>query len=187
MANAVAGTPGYTMPGGIEPGLEATEHLVFDSMAFASGTGVAEVEVDVETGNVTILNYVLAHDSGTIINPLMVDGQALGGAAHGIGNALFERMSYDDGAQPLTTTLAEYLLVTATEMPPIELIHHESPSPLNPIGVKGVGECGVVPAPAAIVSAIEDALSPFAVHIDRSPISPPEIVALIENARARVG
>ncbi len=184
VANAVAGTPGYTLPGGIEPGLEATEHLVLDSMAFANGTGVAEVEVDVETGAVTILGYVLAHDSGTIINPLMVDGQALGGAAHGIGNALFEWMGYDDGAQPLTTTLAEYLLVTAPEMPPIELIHHQSPSPLNPIGVKGVGECGVVPAPAAIISAIEDALSPFAIHIDRAPISPPEIVALIHKARA---
>jgi len=183
VANAVAGTPGYTLPGGIEPGLEATEHLVLDSMAFANGTGVAEVEVDVETGHVTILNYVLAHDSGTIINPLMVDGQALGGAAHGIGNALFEYMSYDDGGQPMTTNLAEYLLVTAPEMPPIQLIHHESPSPLNPIGVKGVGECGVVPAPAAIISAIEDALTPFAVHIDRSPISPPQIVALIQNAR----
>ena len=184
VANAVAGTPGYTLPGGIEPGLEATEHLVLDSMAFANGTGVAKVEVDVETGQVTILNYVLAHDSGTIINPLMVDGQALGGAAHGIGNALFEFMSYDDSGQPMTTNLAEYLLVTAPEMPPISLIHHQSPSPLNPIGVKGVGECGVVPAPAAIISAIEDALTPFAVHIDRSPISPPQIVALIEAARS---
>jgi carbon-monoxide dehydrogenase large subunit len=183
VANAVAGTPGYTLPGGIEPGLEETEHLVLDSMAFANGTGVAEVEVDIETGQVTILNYVLVHDSGTIINPLMVDGQALGGAAHGIGNALFEHMTYDDNGQPMTTNLAEYLLVTAPEMPPIQLIHHESPSPLNPIGVKGVGECGVVPAPAAIISAIEDALSPFAVHIDRSPISPPQIVALIQNAR----
>ncbi len=187
VANAVAGTPGYTLPGGIEPGLEATEHLVLDSMAFANGTGVAEVEVDIETGHVTILNYVLAHDSGTIINPIMVDGQALGGAAHGIGNALFERMGYDDGAQPLTTTLAEYLLVTAPEMPPIALIHHQSPSPLTPIGVKGVGECGVVPVPAAIVSAIEDALAPFAVRIDRTPISPPEIVALIERGRAGAG
>ena len=185
VANAVAGTPGYTMPGGIEPGLEATEHLVLDSMAFANGSGVAEVEVDVETGQVTILNYVLAHDSGTIINPLMVDGQACGGAAHGIGNALFERMEYDQDGQPMTTTLAEYLLVTAPEMPQIELLHLESPSPLNPLGVKGVGECGVVPAPAAIVSAIEDALSPFAVHVVRAPISPPEIVALIESARTQ--
>jgi len=92
-------------------------------------------------------------------------------------------MTYDDSGQPMTTNLAEYLLVTAPEMPPIQLIHHESPTPLNPIGVKGVGECGVVPAPAAIISAIEDALSPFAVHIDRSPISPPQIVALIQNAR----
>ncbi len=86
---------------------------------------------------------------------------------------------FDDGAQPLTTNLADYLLVTAPEMPRIDLIHHESPSPLNPLGVKGVGESGVVPAPAAIISAIEDALSPFGVHISRAPITPPQIVALI--------
>jgi carbon-monoxide dehydrogenase large subunit len=186
LAHAMAGTPGYTLPGGMGPGLEATEHVILDSKAFASGTVVAEVEVDVETGGVTILNYVLAHDCGRIINPMLVDGQAIGGTAHGIGNALFEWMGYDENGQPLTTNLADYLLVSATEMPRIDLIHHESPSPLNPLGVKGVGECGVVPAPGAIISAIEDALSPFGVHIDQAPISPPEIVALIEQGRARV-
>ena len=104
----------------------------------------------------------------------------IGATAHGIGNALYEWMMFDEGAQPLTTNLADYLLVTAPEMPPIILIHHESPSPLNPLGVKGVGECGVVPAPAAIISAIEDALTPFGVHICRAPITPPQIFALIE-------
>ena len=94
-------------------------------------------------------------------------------------------MVYDENGQPLTTNLADYLLVTATEMPRIDLIHHCSPSPLNPLGVKGVGECGVVPAPGAIISAVEDALAPFGVHIDRAPISPPEIVALIEQGRKR--
>jgi len=185
LAHAMAGTPGYTLPGGMGPGLEATEHVILDSKAFASGTAVVEVEVDIETGGVTILNYVLAHDCGRIINPMLVDGQAIGGTAHGIGNALFEWMGYDENGQPLTTNLADYLLVSATEMPRVDLIHHESPSPLNPLGVKGVGECGVVPAPGAIISAIEDALTPFGVHIARAPISPPEIVALIEQGRAR--
>ncbi|MEE9195425.1 MAG: molybdopterin cofactor-binding domain-containing protein, partial [Alphaproteobacteria bacterium] len=183
--HAMAGTPGYSLPGGMGPGLEATEHVILDSKAFASGTAVAEVEVDIETGGVVILNYVLAHDCGRIINPMLVDGQAIGGTAHGIGNALYEWMGYDENGQPLTTNLADYLLVTATEMPRIDLIHHCSPSPLNPLGVKGVGECGVVPAPGAIISAVEDALAPFGVHIDRAPISPPEIVALIEQGRKR--
>jgi carbon-monoxide dehydrogenase large subunit len=160
IANALAGTPGYTLPGGIGAGLEATEHVILDQTPFASGTAVAEVEVDIETGGVTILNYVLAHDCGRIINPMIVDGQAIGGTVHGIGNALFEWMGYDETGQPLTTNFADYLLVTAPEAPRIDLIHQETPSPLNPLGVKGVGECGVVPAPAAIISAIEDALTP---------------------------
>ena len=185
LAHAMAGTPGYSLPGGMGPGLEATEHVILDAKAFASGTAVAEVEVDIETGGVVILNYVLAHDCGRIINPMLVDGQAIGGTAHGIGNALYEWMGYDENGQPLTTNLADYLLVTATEMPRIDLLHHCSPSPLNPLGVKGVGECGVVPAPGAIISAVEDALTPFGVHIDRAPISPPEIVALIEQGRER--
>ena len=181
VANTVAGTPGYALPGEVEPGMEATEYFVVDDMAYASGTAVAEVEVDVETGGVKILRYVLAHDCGTILHPVIVDGQIHGGTAHGIGNALYEWMGFDENGQPITTNLGEYLLVTATEMPPVEIIHHESPSPLNPLGVKGVGECGVVPAPAAIMSAIEDALTPFGVRVTRTPLFPAEIVALINK------
>jgi carbon-monoxide dehydrogenase large subunit len=179
IAHTVAGTPGYALPGEVEPGMEATEYFVVDDMAYANGTAVAEVEVDVETGAVRILRYVIAHDCGRIIHPLLVDGQILGGAAHGIGNALYEWMGYDENAQPVTTNLGEYLLVTATEMPKVEIIHQESPSPLNPLGVKGVGECGVVPGPAAILSAVEDALSPFGVRVTKSPLFPADIVALI--------
>ena len=185
VARAVAGTAGYALPPGVTPGLEATEHVVIDDMAHANGTAVVEVEVDIETGAVTILKFVALHDCGRLINPQLVDGQILGGTAHGIGNALYERMSYDGDAQPVTTNLGEYLLVTATEMPHVEIIHHESPSPLNPLGVKGVGECGVIPVPAAIASAIEDALTPFGVRITQAPIFPPDIIALIEAGRAR--
>ena len=181
IAKAVAGTPGYTLPGGIDPGMEATETVVLDNMAYSSGTAVAEVEVDIETGAVRVVNYVIAHDSGAIINPMMVDGQVLGGAAHGIGDALFEWMGYDGNAQPITTNFADYLLVSATEMPPVEIIHTGLPTPQNPIGVKGVGECGGVPAPSAIISALEDALSPFGVHLTRAPITPGEIVSLIHQ------
>jgi carbon-monoxide dehydrogenase large subunit len=182
-ARAAGGTPGFGLPGGIAPGLEATGQVVIDDMAYANGSAVAEIEVDVETGAVTVLKLVLAHDAGRILNPMIVDGQIVGGVAHGIGNALFEWMGFDDNCQPTTTNLGEYLLITATEMPRIDVLHRESPSPLNPLGVKGVGECGVVPTAAAIVSAIEDALAPFGVRIAQTPIRPAEIVALIEAAR----
>ena len=183
VAHAVAGTPGYALPGGIEPGMEATEHVVLDNLAFACGTAVVEVEVDIETGGVEVLKYVISHDSGTIINPMIVDGQVQGGTAHGIGNTLFEWMGYDADANPVTTNFAEYLLVSATEMPNIEIIHHESPSPLNPLGVKGVGECGVVPAPSAIISAVEDALKPFHIHLTRAPLMPSDIIQAIAKGK----
>ncbi len=182
VAKAVAGVPGYTLPGGIEPGMEATETVVMDHMAYSSGTAIAEVEVDIETGATEILNYVIAHDAGNVINPMMADGQILGGAAHGIGDSLFEFMGYDDNAQPLTTNLADYLLVSATGMPPVDIVHAGMPTPQNPLGVKGIGECGGVPAPAAVISAIEDALTPFGVHLGRAPVAPGEILAAIQTA-----
>ena len=139
-------------------------------MAYANGSAVAEVEVDPETGFVAIERLVIAHDCGRMINPMIVDGQILGGAAHGIGNALLEWMGFDDAAQPVTANFAEYLLPTATGVPRIAILHHESPSPLNPLGVKGVGECGVMPVPAAIIAAIEDALTPFGIRIAQAPV-----------------
>ena len=110
---------------------------------------------------------------------MIVEGQILGGVVHGLGNALLERMVFDAAGQPLTTTLADYLLPTATSVPRIEMFHRQSPSPVNPIGVKGAGEGGTIPAPAAIVSAIEDALAPFGVSIAECPITPARIVELI--------
>ncbi len=187
IALMLTGTPGFVLPGGVEPGLEATEHVVMDDMAYANGAAVAEVEVDVETGRVLIRKFLIVHDCGRVINPMIVDGQIVGAVAHGIGNSLYEWMGFNDDGQPTTTNLGEYLLVTATEVPTVEVVHHESPSPLNPLGVKGVGECGVVPTAAAIVSAIEDALTPFGVHLAQAPIMPAEIVALIEEGKRRKG
>jgi len=180
-ARSVAGTAGYSLPAGMAPGLEATEHVVIDAMAYTNGTAVVELEVDIETGRVHIAKLVFVHDCGRILHPVIVEGQLLGGVAHGIGNALFEWMRYDECAQPITSTLADYLLVTATEMPPVELGHLESPTPLNPLGVKGVGECGVVPIAAAVASAIEDALSPFGVRVTRTPITPADIIGLLQK------
>jgi carbon-monoxide dehydrogenase large subunit len=155
---------------------------VTEDLVFANGSQAVEVEVDIETGQVRIDRHVVVHDSGVIVNPMIVDGQIVGGVAHGIGNALYEWMRYDDSAQPLTTTLADYLLVSAPELPTIETAHMESPSPLNPLGVKGVGECGVVAAPAAVVDAIEDALAPFGVRIAETPVTPSYLRALVAEA-----
>ena len=116
--------------------------------------------------------YVALQDSGRLVNPMLVEGQVHGGVVHGIGTTLYEEMRYDDQARPLTTRLADYLMPTAAEVPTIEVILPQTPSPLNPLGVKGAGEGGVIPVAAAIVSAIEDALSPFGVRIDRAPVSP---------------
>ena len=136
------------------------------------------------TGAVRFVNYAVAHDSGTIINPLVVDGQVQGGVAHGIGNALLEWMKYDENGQPLTTTFADYLLPMATDVPDCKITHVESPTPLNPLGVKGAGEGGTIPAAAAIIAAVEDALSEFGVHFAETPLVPERIVAALNGAGA---
>jgi carbon-monoxide dehydrogenase large subunit len=146
-------------------------------MTYANGSAVAEVEVDIETGAITVAHLVFAHDCGRALHPRIVEGQLMGGIAHGLGNALFEFMAYDESAQPLTTTLSEYLLMTATEMPPVTILHMESPTPLNALGIKGVGEAGVIPIGAAVASAIDDALNEFGVVIDRLPVSPIDVLA----------
>lgn len=182
IAEMLAGLPGYTLPPGVTPTLEVTEFFTQDAMAYTNGTAACEVEVQIETGDVKVTRFVLAHDCGQPINPMIVDGQLSGGVAHGIGNALFERMLFDDQGQPVTTNFGEYLLVGAVEMPRLELLHRVTPTALNPLGVKGVGEAGVLPTPAAIVSAIEDALAPFQLRIRQAPLSPQDIVALIAAA-----
>jgi carbon-monoxide dehydrogenase large subunit len=186
VAEAVSGVPGYALPGKFEPGLESMQSFLPDALTYGGGCHTVEVEVDIETCAVCILRYVVVNDSGRLINPVIVQGQLTGGVAHAIGNTLFEWMGYDDGAQPLTTTFADYLLPSATELPNIEINSMEFPSPLNPLGVKGVGESGCVPAAAAIVSAIESALSPFGVRIAEYPVTPPRLYALLEQARSAV-
>jgi carbon-monoxide dehydrogenase large subunit len=176
------GMPGFSMAGGMEPGLEATAYFKPDQSTYSNSTHVSEVEVDVETGMVRLLRHVVLHDCGRVINPLVVEGQIVGGVAHGIGNALFERLIYDANAQPLTTNLGEYLLPLATDMPSVEAHHMETPSPLNPLGVKGAGEGGTIGSIAAIISAVENALEPFGVHLAEAPIEPQRIVELLGDA-----
>ena len=180
-----AGMPGVSMAGGMAPGLEHTAYFTPDQSTYSNGTHVVEVEVDVETGGVEILRYVVMHDCGNVINPMVVEGQVQGGVAHGVGNALFEKMLYDDNAQPLNMNFGEYLLPGSTDVPGVQLHHMETPSPLNPIGVKGAGEGGTIPAIAAIIAAIENALKPFGVKISESPVSPSHLVGLIRSGEAK--
>jgi aerobic carbon-monoxide dehydrogenase large subunit len=182
LARLSQGLPGATLDTGGEPGLEHTAYFAPERATYSNGTHVVEVEIDVGTGGVRILNYVVAHDSGTLLNSMIVDGQIHGGVTHGIGNALYEWMIFDENGQPVTTNFADYMLPMLTDVPTIKILHHETRSPLNPLGVKGAGEGGTIPAAAAIISAIEDALTPFGVHIDCTPVTPERIMGLIKIA-----
>ncbi|MFJ1768570.1 xanthine dehydrogenase family protein molybdopterin-binding subunit [Amycolatopsis sp. NPDC088138] len=179
------GKHGITLPRGITAGLETSSYFSPERAAYASGAHAALVEVDPETGEISILKYVIGHDCGTVINPLLVDGQVLGGFAHGLGNAMYEEAVYDDEATPQATSYLDYALVSSAEVPPVDLFHIESPSPLNPLGAKGAGEGGTVPPPAAIANAVEDALRPLGARITRAPITPARVVdALLAAASA---
>jgi carbon-monoxide dehydrogenase large subunit len=172
------------VPVGFAPGLEATSYNVTRGPATASGSHIVEVEVDIETGEITLLKYSVAHDCGRMLNPQLVEGQVLGGVVHGIGNALFERMHYDESGQPLSVNYGEYYLPLAAEMPPIEIAHQETLSPINPLGVKGAGEGGTLPAANAVISAIENALKPFGIVVNDYPVDPERICELLDEAEA---
>jgi carbon-monoxide dehydrogenase large subunit len=183
IARLLRGAPGYAFPEGLTPGLEASEPWQTGPLAYANTTHVAEVEVDIETGGVQIHRYVALQDSGLLINPMLVTGQLVGGIAHGIGNAMYESMRYDAEGQPQSTTLADYLIASSGEVPRVETMFTQSPSPNNPLGAKGAGEVGTIPAAAAIIAAIEDALEPFGVALSAAPVTPMELRAAIEACR----
>jgi carbon-monoxide dehydrogenase large subunit len=183
VAEAVSGVPGYSLPGNFEPGLESMQNFIPPTLTYGLGCHAVELEVDIDTCGVRIDKYVVINDAGRVINPMIVEGQLTGGVAHAIGNSLLELMAYGDDAQPLTTNFADYLLPGSMDVPGIDVRMVEYPSPLNPLGVKGVGESGCVPAAGAIVSAIEDALSPFGVHIGEYPVTPARLFKLLNGKR----
>ncbi len=185
IARALGGVAGFSLPKGIAPGLSALVDFEPPAITYTNGAHVAEVEVDPMTGVVTINRYIVVHDCGRIVNPELVDGQVIGGVVHGIGATLFEHMRFAPDGQPLTVNFADYLLPTADVVPRIEIHHMESPTPLNPLGAKGAAESGTIGAPAAIVSAIENALSPFGVEITRTPVTPAALAGMIHAARAK--
>jgi carbon-monoxide dehydrogenase large subunit len=167
--------------GDIEPGL--SESATYDPPGtFSNACHIAIVEIDIETGQVSIERFIVAEDAGRLINPMIADGQVHGGIAHGIANALFEEVIYDEDGNILTATLADYLPPTAREIPPIELHHMETWTEASVTKAKGLGEGGGIGAPAAILNAINDALAPFAISIDEIPATPQRIRAALRGA-----
>jgi carbon-monoxide dehydrogenase large subunit len=170
-----ASLPTFQGPGAVEPGFEATTYQGVPTVTYASAVHVAAVEVDPETGRVRVLRYAVAHDCGRVVNPMLVEGQIHGGVAQGVGGGLGEEIAYDAAGQLLTGSLMDYALPKADELPFIETIHLEHPSPRNPLEVKGVGEGGAISPPAALANAIEDALAPFGVRVTEGPATPARI------------
>ncbi len=171
--------------GGGSPTLEATARFNSQTMIhWANATHACTCEVDVETGHVKLTRYIVSEDVGPMINPNVVEGQVAGGTVQGIGGALLEHLAYDDAGNPVASTFVDYLLPTATEVPPIEFGHVEIPGP-GVGGYKGAGEGGAIGSPPAVINAINDALAPLGVTITQLPASPAKIVELIENAKAQ--
>jgi len=183
IAKTLNGLPGFRLPDSIAPGLSANVDFQPPAITYTNGTHVCEVEVDPLTGGVKILRYVVVHDCGTMINPMIVEGQVRGGVVHGVGMTLFEWMIFDEDGQPRTVSFADYLLPSADVAPRIEIHHMCSPTPLNPLGVKGAAESGTIGAPAAIVSAIENALRPLPLGITALPVTPARLVQWISEAQ----
>jgi carbon-monoxide dehydrogenase large subunit len=173
--------PADAAPGGLEVtgGYKARR----DTGTFSYAAHAAVVEVDTEMGDVRILDYAVCEDGGVLINPMIVDGQVIGGVAQGIGTALYEEMPFDANGQPLATTLADYLLPGASEVPMLRIDHMETPSPYTEFGQKGIGEGGAIGPPAAIANAVNDALRPLGIEIDQLPITPHRVLAAVLAAQ----
>jgi len=184
-APAFASKEGPPLPAGEAPGLEATEFYSPPHATWASGIHAAIVEVDLRTCQVAYRRYVCVHDCGNMINPLIVEGQVMGGVAQGVGGALYEKLEYDEDGQLRNASFMDFLMPYATEVPRVEIHHLETPSPLNPLGIKGVGEAGAIPVPALTASAISDALRPLGVQINEAPVFPDRLFRIVQEARAR--
>jgi carbon-monoxide dehydrogenase large subunit len=180
---ALSAWTAHDLPEGIEPGLEDTAVYDPPNFSWPAGCHIAVVEIDTETGAVDLTRYVAVDDVGTVINPMIVDGQVHGGIAQGVGQALFEGAVYDEEGNLLTGSMTNYLVPSAVELPNFELERTENPSPTNPMGVKGVGETGTIASPAAVMNAVVDALSPFGVRDIEMPASPERVWTAIQEGR----
>jgi carbon-monoxide dehydrogenase large subunit len=167
---------------GWEPGLEAVGSFSPRTVTWANGVHAVVVEVDPDSGAVTVERYVVVHDCGRVLHPVVVEAQIVGGVVQGLGGALLEQLVYDPSGQLISGSFADYLIPRAPDAPRIEVFHHESLSPANPLGIKGVGEGGTIPVPAAIAAAVEDALSPFGIHVTECPLTPDRVRRLMGEA-----
>ena len=179
-----AALPTFAKPGVAPPDFEATVYHHQPTVTYTSAVHVAVVDVDPDTGAVKLLRYLVSHDCGTLINPVIVEGQIHGGVAQGIGGGLLEEMTYDEHGQLLSGSLMDYAIPKALDMPLIETVHLEYPSPRNPLGIKGIGEGGAISPPAALANAVEDALAPFGVRVTKTPLLPAVVRELVDRARA---
>jgi aerobic carbon-monoxide dehydrogenase large subunit len=173
-----------TLPAGVDPALEATQHYDPPPATFAHGSHLAVVDVDPETGLVEIVAYVVAEDCGRMVNPMIVEGQTQGAVAQGIGNALYEDFVYDESGQPLTTTFMDYLIPGTMDVPPVDVVHVETPPAVSVSGFKGMAEGGTIGSTAAVANAVADALAPLGIEIRELPITPDRILALLRAAPA---
>jgi carbon-monoxide dehydrogenase large subunit len=175
---AQAARPGWDhkRPEGIDAGLEETYYFEPPSVTWSYATHAAIVEVDIDTGRVKIERYVVAHDCGVLVNPMLADAQIAGGVVQGIGGALAEAIAYDAQGQLLSGTFMDYAMPVAGDLPAIELVHQQIPSPLNPLGVKGLGEGGAISPPVTLANAVCDALSPFGIELNSTPIHPEKLL-----------
>jgi CO/xanthine dehydrogenase Mo-binding subunit len=165
---------------GTEPGLESTNYFGPSRGATASGVHACIVEVEPETMDVKVLKYVVVHDCGKVINPLILDGQIQGGVAQGLGNAFYEQLVYDENGQLLNGSFMDFLLPTSLDVPRVDIGHEETPSPLNPVGIKGAGEAGAIPTAALFAQAVEDALG-YAVEVREIPLNPSRLWELVQE------
>jgi carbon-monoxide dehydrogenase large subunit len=178
---------GWNLPAGLEPGMEASAFYDPTNFTYPFGTHVAVVSVDPDTGEVRLLRYVAVDDCGTVINPMIVEGQVHGGIVQGVGQALYEGALYDESGQLVTGSFLDYAMPKARFFPTIEIDRTETPSPHNPLGVKGVGETGTIASTPAVVNAVMDALSSFGVTDLAMPLTPPKVWAAISNAQSVKG
>ena len=175
--------PPQDFPTDIEPGLEETAFYDPENFVFPFGAHACVVEVDIETGKVKVVRYVAVDDCGKQINPMLVDGQIHGGVVHAIGQALYEQVVYDSDGQLVTGTLVDYAMPTAAELPAFELDRTETPSPVNSLGVKGVGEAGTIGCTPSVTAAVLDALAPLEVKWIDMPLTPMRVWNAIEEAK----
>jgi len=173
------------IPQGMEPGLEEVAFYDPENFVFPFGAHAAIVELDAETGKVEVIRYVAVDDCGPAINPLLIDGQVHGGIVHSIGQALYEQVAYDEAGQLVTGTFVDYALPTAAEVPSFETDRTETPSPVNSLGVKGIGEAGTIGATPAVLNAVIDALRPLGVDYMDMPLTPVRVWNAIEEAKGQ--